>query len=191
MSVDKNKPRCSWCLKDEKYMKYHDEEWGIPVHDDKKHFEYLALEAAQAGLSWYTILIRMDGYTKAFAEWDIDEIEKFDNKKVEELLRFNGIIRNRKKIEAVINNVKPFKNIQREFGSFDKYIWSFVNDTPIINHIEKIEDYPTSTTLSDEISKDLKKRGFKFIGTTTTYAYLQAAGLVNDHMKGCWKHAQG
>ena len=156
--------RCTWCLKDEAYIKYHDEAWGIPVHDDIVHFEYLALEAAQAGLSWHTILIRMEGYRKAFSNWDIDQIENYDNDKILELLQFEGIIRNRKKIEAVIHNVKP-----------------------VINEIKTIADYASSSPLSDQISKDLKNRGFKFIGTTTTYAYMQAIGLVNDHMESCWK----
>lgn len=185
--MNDGKTRCNWCLKDEKYMRYHDEEWGIPIHDDRKHFEYLALEAAQAGLSWYTILIRMEGYAKAFSNWDIDKIEKYDEEKIEELLQFEGIIRNRKKIEAVIHNVQPFKSIQKEFGSFDNYIWEFVNGKPIVNDIRKLGDYPASTPLSDKISKDLKKRGFKFIGTTTMYAYMQAIGLVNDHMNDCWR----
>lgn len=185
--MDKTKKRCKWCMKDEQYMRYHDEKWGVPVHDDQVHFEYLALEAAQAGLSWYTILIRMKGYQKAFANWNIDEIEKFDEAKVEELLQDAGIIRNRKKIEAVIHNVKPFKAIQQEFGSFDNYIWGFVDGQSIVNSIETFKDYPASTPLSDRISKDLKKRGFKFIGTTTMYAYMQAIGLVDDHMNDCWK----
>jgi DNA-3-methyladenine glycosylase I len=179
--------RCTWCLKDEAYIKYHDEAWGIPIHDDNVHFEYLALEAAQAGLSWHTILIRMEGYRIAFSNWDIDKIENYDNDKVLELLQFEGIIRNRKKIEAVIHNVKPFKKIQKEFGSFDNYIWAYVNSKPLINEIKTVADYAASTPLSDQISKDLKNRGFKFIGTTTTYAYMQAIGLVNDHMESCWK----
>lgn len=187
MGIDLKLKRCSWCEKDELYMRYHDEEWGNPVYDDKIHFEYLALEAAQAGLSWHTILKRKEGYKTAFSNWDIDKIEKFDESKILELLQFNGIIKNRKKIEAVIHNVKPFKQIQKEFGSFNSYIWGFVNNTPIQNRLQKMEDYPASTRLSDKISKDLKKRGFKFIGTTTTYAYMQAIGLVNDHMVGCWK----
>ena len=168
-------------------MNYHDEEWGTPVHDDKIHFEFLALEAAQAGLSWYTILKRKHGYAEAFANWDIDEIEKYDEAKVEELLQFEGIIRNRKKVEAVIHNVGPFRAIQKEFGSFDAYIWKYVNGKTIVNSIEKEGDYDATTSLSDQISKDLKKRGFKFIGTTTTYAYMQAIGLVDDHMNSCWK----
>ena len=179
--------RCSWCLKDQAYMNYHDDVWGVPVHDDQVHFEYLSLEAAQAGLSWHTILLRIDGYKKALADWNLDVIERYDEEKIQELLQFEGIIRNRKKIEAVIHNVKPFKQIQREFGSFDHYIWRFVNNQPIINKIKEISDYVSSTPLSDKISKDLKSRGFKFIGTTTTYAYMQAAGLVNDHMESCWK----
>ncbi|MFT7611721.1 MAG: DNA-3-methyladenine glycosylase I [Parvicellaceae bacterium] len=185
--MDLSKNRCSWCMKDELYMAYHDHEWGTPVHDDKIHFEYLALEAAQAGLSWYTILKRKSGYTTAFVNWDIDLIEKFNESKVEELLKFEGIIRNRKKIEAVIHNVSPFKTIQKEFGSFDHYIWGFVDGKPIVNNIESLGDYPATTPLSDVISKDLKKRGFKFIGATTTYAYMQAIGLINDHMNDCWK----
>ena len=148
------------------------------------HFQYLALEAAQAGLSWHTILIRMEGYTTAFADWDIVKIEKYDEAKILELLQFKGIIRNRRKIEAVIHNVQPFKAIRAEFGSFDNYIWAFVDGKPIMNRLEKLEDYPATTALSDTISKDLKKWGFKFIGTTTIYAYMQAVGIVNDHMEG-------
>ena len=186
--MNQTKKRCEWSLKDEHYIKYHDEKWGIPVHNDKVHFEYLALEAAQAGLSWYTILIRMKGYATAFADWDIDKIEKYDEAKIQELLQFKGIIRNRRKIEAVIHNVKPFKAIQAEFGSFDDYIWAFVDGKPIITRLEKLGDYPATTPLSDTISKDLKKWGFKFIGTTTIYAYMQAVGIVNDHMEGCWRN---
>lgn len=168
-------------------MSYHDEIWGTPNHDDKVHFEFLALEAAQAGLSWYTILIRMDGYRNAFANWDIDKIEGFGEDRVEELMLDSGIIRNRKKIEAVIHNVGPFKAIQQEFGSFDNYIWGFVGGKPIVNNMASENDFKASTPLSDKISKDLKKRGFKFIGTTTTYAYMQAIGMVDDHMNDCWK----
>ena len=181
------KKRCEWCLKDEIYMKYHDESWGIPIHDDNKHFEYLALEAAQAGLSWYTILIRMEGYRKAFADWNLDEIKNFNEEDIRNLLQFKGIIRNRKKIEAVINNVKPFKEIQDEFGSFDNYIWNYVNGEPIRNIILNKADYVATSPLSDKVSLDLKKRGFKFIGSTTIYAYLQAAGIVNDHAEYCWR----
>lgn len=182
-----NRPRCHWSNKDELYMRYHDEEWGVPVHDDTVHFEFLSLESAQSGLSWYTILKRRKGYNEAFADWNLDVIEQYDAAKVDELLQFEGIVRHRKKIESVIHNVKPFKAIQQEFGSFDNYIWAFVDGKPIVNRLDNVKDYPASTPLSDKIAKDLKKRGFRFLGTTTIYAYLQAAGLVDDHMTGCWK----
>tara|TARA_B110000467_G_C18060589_1_gene336012 strand:+ start:109 stop:675 length:567 start_codon:yes stop_codon:yes gene_type:complete len=188
--MDLDITRCEWCLKDEAYMKYHDDGWGIPIHDDRQHFEYLALEAAQAGLSWYTILVRMEGYRGAFSDWDLDKIENYNEEKVLSLLQFKGIIRNRKKIEAVIHNVKPFKKIQNEFGSFDNYIWKYVNGKPIVNVINNKTDYVATSPLSDKVSCDLKKRGFKFIGTTTIYAYLQAAGIVNDHAEYCWRKQQ-
>ncbi|MBS1530778.1 MAG: DNA-3-methyladenine glycosylase I [Bacteroidetes bacterium] len=175
--------RCLWPGTDELYMKYHDEEWGKEVHDDKKLFEFLILESAQAGLSWITILRRREGYRKAFADFDVHQVAKFTEKDVERLMQDTGIIRNRAKIESAINNAQKFIEIQQEFGSFDKYMYSFMPDgKPIINQHEKA---PASTPISDAISKDMKKRGFKFFGTTIAYAHMQAVGMVNDHLPDC------
>jgi len=181
------KRRCDWCLKDDIYKKYHDEEWGIPVHDDTKLFEYLNLEGAQAGLSWYTVLIKKDNYKKAFANWNAKKIAKFSDEKIAELLLNPGIIRNRLKVNGVRTNAQIFLDIQKEFGSFDKYIWQFVNHKPIINNWKKMEECPVSTPESDAMSKELKKRGFKFVGTTICYAYMQAVGMVDDHLAYCWR----
>lgn len=184
-----NITRCPW-LDETKpdYIKYHDEEWGVPVYDDKKMFEFIILESAQAGLSWYTILKRREGYRKAFADFDVVKVSNFDDKKVEELMLDSSIIRNRAKIKAAIGNAKVFIEIQEEFGSFCNYLWAYVNNKPIKNTIKSIEDYPATTPLSDKISKDLKKRGFKFFGSTICYAHLQACGLVNDHAENCFKN---
>ncbi len=178
-----NLKRCSWPGTDELYIKYHDEEWGKVTHDDKKLFEFLILESAQAGLSWITILRRRDGYRKAFADFDVYKVAAFTDKDVERLMQDAGIIRNRLKILAAINNAKLFIEVQKELGSFDKYLYSFMPDgKPIINHSNSI---PASTPISDAISKDMKKRGFKFFGTTICYAHMQATGMVNDHIDGC------
>lgn len=177
--------RCGWCLGDELYIKYHDEEWGVPNHDDKKHFEFLVLESAQAGLSWITILKRRENYRVAYDGFDVEKVAAYDEKKVEELMSNKGIIRNRKKIEASINNAKHFLEIQKEFGSFDNYIWSFVDNKPIINDINDFSEVPAKTELSDRVSKDLKKRGFKFLGSIIMYSHLQAVGLINDHINSC------
>ena len=175
--------RCSWAGSDELYIKYHDEEWGKVTHDDKKLFEFLILESAQAGLSWITILRRRDGYRKAFADFDVHKVAAFTDKDVERLMQDTSIIRNRLKISTAISNAKLFIGIQKEFGSFDKYLYSFVPDgKPIVNHPKSI---PASTPISDAISKDMKKRGFKFFGTTICYAHMQATGMVNDHIDGC------
>jgi DNA-3-methyladenine glycosylase I len=175
--------RCSWAGTDELYIKYHDEEWGKVTHDDKKLFEFLILESAQAGLSWITILRRRDGYRKAFADFDVHKVAAFTDKDVERLMQDTGIIRNRLKILAAISNAKLFIEIQKECGSFDKYLYSFMPDgKPIVNHSNTI---PASTPISDAISKDMKKRGFKFFGTTICYAHMQATGMVNDHIDGC------
>jgi DNA-3-methyladenine glycosylase I len=175
--------RCSWSGTDELYIKYHDEEWGKVTHDDKKLFEFLILESAQAGLSWITILRRRDGYRKAFADFDVHRVAAFTDKDVERLMQDAGIIRNRLKILAAISNARLFIGIQKEFGSFDKYLYSFMPDgKPIVNHSNAI---PASTPISDSISKDMKKRGFKFFGTTICYAHMQATGMVNDHIDGC------
>ncbi|MDB5124535.1 MAG: DNA-3-methyladenine glycosylase [Mucilaginibacter sp.] len=175
--------RCHWPGTDPLYMKYHDEEWGREVHDDKKLFEFLVLESAQAGLSWITILRRREGYRKAFADFDVEKVAAFGPDDVERLLNDTGIIRNRLKIHAAISNAKLFMDVQKEFGSFDKYLYSFMpGGKPIVNHYQQA---PASTEISDAISKDMKKRGFKFFGTTICYAHMQATGMVNDHLPDC------
>lgn len=183
--------RCPW-LDTSKidYVKYHDDEWGVPVLDDNKMFEYLVLESAQAGLSWYTILKRRDGYRKAFANFDVAEVAKFTIQDEERLVLDKGIIRHKGKISATVNNAKSFIAIQKEFGSFIKYIWAFVDNKVQVNSIKTIEDYPVTSPVSDALSKDLKKRGFKFVGSTTIYAHLQASGLINDHSNDCYKKQQ-
>jgi DNA-3-methyladenine glycosylase I len=178
-----NVKRCSWPGTDPLYIKYHDEEWGKVTHDDKKLFEFLILESAQAGLSWITILRRRDGYRKAFANFDMHTVATFTNEDVERLMQDAGIIRNRLKIIAAIKNAQLFIEVQKEFGSFDKYLYSFMPDgKPIVNTSGIV---PASTPISDAISKDMKKRGFKFFGTTICYAHMQATGMVNDHIPGC------
>ncbi|WP_215191410.1 DNA-3-methyladenine glycosylase I [Exiguobacterium sp. s7] len=178
--------RCPWCGTDPMYVRHHDEEWGKPVHDDQKHFECLILESAQAGLSWITILRKRDNYREAYANFDVETVASFDETDVERLLGNPGIVRNRRKIEASINNAKRFIEIQQEFGTFDAYIWSFVDNTVINNQWAANDDIPATTELSHQISKDLKRRGFKFLGPTTVYAHLQATGLVNDHLTSCF-----
>lgn len=180
--------RCDWCGTDELYIKYHDEEWGVPVHDDNKHFEFLVLESAQAGLSWITILKKRENYKEAYDNFDPIKVAKYNEEKIEELRNNPGIVRNKRKIEASINNAQKFLEIQKEFGSFDKYIWKFVNNDPIKNEWNNISEIPANTELSSKISKDLKKRGFRFVGSTTIYSYLQAAGLINDHIKDCFRY---
>lgn len=180
--------RCPWCGNDELYMKYHDEEWGVPVHDDRKHFEFLVLESAQAGLSWLTVLRKRENYRKAYDNFNANKVSEYDELKIEELMQNAGIIRNRRKIEASINNAKRFLEIQKEFGSFDKYIWSFVDNEVVKNHWNDIKEVPATSELSDKVSKDLKNRGFKFLGSTIIYAHLQATGLINDHLVGCFKY---
>lgn len=178
--------RCGWCTGSPIYIKYHDEEWGKLITNDTKLFEFLVLESAQAGLSWFTILKRRDGYRKAFLNYDINKIAKFTEKDIESLIKNEGIIRNRAKIEATINNANRFMEIQKEFGSFSKYIFTFFKDgKPIINSLKDIHEIPVNTEISDKMSKDMKKRGFKFFGSTTCYAYLQAVGYVNDHINDC------
>lgn len=191
MSIDKNLKRCTWCegLYDD-YVKYHDQEWGVPVHDDRKHFEFLILEGAQAGLSWSTILKRREGYRKAFADFDPAIVAQYNEKKYEALLQDSSIIRNRLKIKSAINNAGKFLEVQKEFGSFDNYIWNFSGVKPVINTWEKMSDIPARTELSDRISKDLKKRGFNFVGSTIIYAHLQATGIVNDHELSCFRHKE-
>lgn len=180
-----NKERCPWTSNDELMIKYHDDEWGKPVHDDKKQFEFLVLESAQAGLSWYTILQRREAYRKAFANFDYKKVAKYDDKKVELLLQDASIIRNKAKITAAINNAKKFIAIQKEFGSFSAYIWNFVGGKPIVNKWQSLKEVPATTIESDALAKDMKKRGFQFLGSTTLYAHMQATGLVNDHLLTC------
>ncbi|AXI07944.1 DNA-3-methyladenine glycosylase I [Oceanobacillus sp. 143] len=180
--------RCEWVTTDSIYLDYHDEEWGVPLHDDHKLFEMLSLGGAQAGLSWITILKRRENYREAFDNFDPEIIMNYDEPKVEELRQNEGIIRNKLKINSVISNSKAFLNVQAEFGTFDAYIWQFVDGKPIINHWEESRQIPVSTPESERMSKDLKKRGFKFVGPTICYAFMQATGMVNDHTKGCFRH---
>ncbi len=182
--------RCDWAGDDPIYIEYHDEEWGVPVHDDRKHFEFVVLESAQAGLSWITILKRRENYREAFDNFDPEKVAKYDDKKIEELLKNKGIIRNRKKVEAAVANAKAFLKIQEEFGSFDNYIWQFVGGNTIKNSWKTLEELPAKTVESEALSKDLKKRGFKFIGPTICYSHMQAAGLVNDHLVDCFRYEE-
>ena len=178
--------RCGWAGTDELYVRYHDEEWGKPVHDDSTLFEFLILEGAQAGLSWITILRKRENYRKAFANFDPKKVAAFGDEQIIALLEDPGIVRNRLKILSSIKNAQSFLKIQEEFGSFSRYLWAFVDGKPIVNHYEHFTQAPCSTELSDRISKDLKKRGFGFVGTTIIYSYLQAVGVVDDHEDGCF-----
>lgn len=180
--------RCPWAGNDPLYQQYHDKEWGIPVHNDRKLFEMLILEGAQAGLSWITILRKREHYRKAFDHFDAKKIAQYNNRNIEALMNNEGIVRNRLKITAAIINAKSFLEVQKEFGSFDKYIWQFVGGSPIINKRVSIKDIPSSTPESDVMSKDLKKRGFKFVGATICYAFMQACGMVNDHEVRCFRY---
>jgi DNA-3-methyladenine glycosylase I len=186
----KEKVRCGWCLKTENYMEYHDKEWGLPVHDDQKHFEFLILEGAQAGLSWLTILNKREGYRKAFADFDPVKVARFTEAKCEKILLDPGIVRNRLKVYGAVNNAKRFLEVQKEFGSFDKYIWGFVNGKPIINKWNSLGQIAPTTKESDALSKDLIKRGFKFVGSTVIYSHMQACGLVNDHLTDCFRYKE-
>jgi len=179
------KKRCEWA-KDEPNITYHDKEWGRPQHNDQKLFEFLILEGAQAGLSWATILKRRDGYRQAFSDFDVLRVSKYTQKRVEKLLKDKSIIRNRLKINSAINNAKQFLKVQEEFGSFDYYLWGFVNHKPIKNKFKKLSDLPASTKISENLSHDLKKRGFNFVGPTICYALMQAIGMVNDHTSKCF-----
>jgi DNA-3-methyladenine glycosylase I len=182
-----HKTRCSWCEKDDLYRKYHDEEWGAPVFDDHKLFEYLLLETFQAGVSWHLILKKRENFRKAFLDFDYVQIAHFGDYEVQELMKDAGIIRNTLKIKSAISNAQAFIKVQEEFGTFSQYIWGFINHEPIINHYNELSEVPAFTPLSEKICKDLKKRGFKFIGPTTMYAHMQATGMVNDHFLSCWK----
>jgi len=179
--------RCPWAGKDPLYIKYHDDEWGVPVYDDGILFEFIILETFQAGLSWITILKKRENFRLAFDGFNYKKIAQYTSSKIEELLQNSGIIRNKLKIHAAISNANAFIKIQEEFGSFSDYIWGFVDHKPIINHFDSLDEVPATTALSDKISKDLKKRGFKFTGSTVVYAYLQSCGLVNDHLVSCFR----
>lgn len=186
MELEKN--RCSWCGSDPLYMKYHDEEWGVPVKDDQTMFEFLILETFQAGLSWITILRKRENFRKAFDNFDYKKIANYEQSKIDSILQDEGIIRNKLKIKSAVTNAQAFMKIQNEFGSFSEYIWSFVIGLPIKNNWKHHQDVPATTEISDALSKDLKKRGFKFVGSTVMYAHMQATGLVNDHIEGCFRY---
>jgi len=182
------KLRCGWCGADPLYVRYHDTEWGVPVHDDRKHFEFLILEGAQAGLSWITILRKRENYRKAFANFNAARVARFTARDVRRLLKNDGIVRNRLKIAAAIGNARAFLAVQKEFGSFDKYVWRFVGGRPRVNRRRSLKDIPARTKESDALSKDLKARGFRFVGSTIIYAHMQAVGMVNDHLVSCFRH---
>jgi len=185
--MEKEITRCGWCNSSELYQKYHDEEWGVPVYDDLKLFEFLLLETFQAGLSWITILNKRENFRKAFDDFDYQIIANYSEDKIHELLLDPGIIRNKLKVNSAVSNAQAFIKVQEEFGSFSKYIWGFVDGKPIDNQRKSLKEVQATTPLSDTISKDLKKRGFKFVGSTVVYAHMQATGMVNDHVADCWK----
>lgn len=182
------KTRCRWCNNDPLYIAYHDSEWGNPIYDDNLLFEFLILEGMQAGLSWITILKKRDAFRAAFSNFNASKIAKYDQHKIEQLLMNEGIIRNKLKIQSAITNAKLFLHVQKEWGSFANYIWQFVDNHPLINHWQDKREVPASTNISDAMSKDLKKRGFKFVGSTICYAFMQAVGMVNDHTTDCFRH---
>lgn len=181
------KKRCGWCEKDDLYRNYHDNEWGNPIYDDESIFEFLVLETFQAGLSWYTILAKRENFRKAFDNFDYKKVAAYDDAKMEALKEDAGIIRNGLKIKATVTNAQAFMKVQEEFGSFSKYIWGFVGGKPIDNKPKTLKNVPATSEISDKLSKDLKKRGFKFVGSTVVYAHMQATGMVNDHVEDCWK----
>lgn len=183
--------RCPWSYAgmSDAYLRYHDQEWGLPVHDDRRQFEFLILEGAQAGLSWSTILNKREGYRQAFADFDFERVAGYTEGDVSRLLQFPGIVRNRLKIESAINNARRVRELQDRLGSFDDYLWSFVDGQPVVNHWTEMGEVPATSTLSDALSKDLKKRGFTFVGSTIVYAHMQAVGMVNDHLVRCFRHA--
>ena len=190
MKEKKVKSRCEWGTVSQLYIDYHDNEWGVPVHDDRMLFEFLVLEGAQAGLSWETVLKKRENYRKAFSDFDPVKVSRYGDKKIETLLGNKGIIRNRLKIASAINNAKRFLEVQKEFGTFDAYIWQFVNGKPITNRFKSVQELPATTKESDAMSKDLKKRGFKFVGPTICYAHMQATGMVNDHVVDCFRYKE-
>ena len=184
------KQRCPWPSDDKLMIKYHDEEWGVPVHNDRKIFEFLILEGFQAGLSWRTILNKRENFRKAFDNFDFNKVAKYDRRKINSLLKNEGIVRNKLKTEAAIQNATAFLQVRKEFGTFDKYIWGFVNGKPIQNKFKSLKELPARTELSDKISDDLRKRGFKFVGSTIVYAHMQATGMVNDHTVSCYRYPE-
>jgi DNA-3-methyladenine glycosylase I len=184
------RPRCDWCGHDPLYVSYHDEEWGVPVHNDRALFEFLVLEGAQAGLSWLTILRRREQYRRAFAGFDPARVARFDRHTIEALLRDPGIVRNRAKVEAAVGNARAFLEVQEEFGSFAAFQWRFVDGRPIVNRWQTQPEVPTTTSVSETFSKELRARGFRFVGPTIVYAHMQAVGMVNDHLIGCFRHAE-
>lgn len=187
----KEKCRCDWVVPaDPEYLAYHDQEWGVPVHEDRKQFEFLILEGAQAGLSWWTILRKREGYRQAFADFDPVKVARFTEKRIEKLLENPGIVRNRLKVRSAVTNAQLFLAVQEEFGSFDEYLWQFVGGKPIQNKWRQMKDVPVTTDESDALSKDLKKRGFKFVGSTIMYAHMQAVGMVNDHTVDCFRYKE-
>jgi len=191
MTAKKSIARCAWSEGiDPVYQRYHDEEWGVPVRNERVHFEFLVLEGAQAGLSWWTILRKREGYKRAFADFDAAKVARFTQRTVEKLMQDASIVRNRQKIEAAIANARGFLAIQKEFGTFDRYVWEFVGGKPIVNRWRKQSDVPPTSKESDALSKDLKSRGFKFVGSTIIYAHMQATGLVNDHLVSCFRYAE-
>ena len=182
--------RCPWAGSEQIYIDYHDKEWGIPLHDDQRLFEMLILEGMQAGLSWITVLKKREAFRKAFDNFDPEKVAEYDDKKLAELMENPALIRNRAKISAAVTNARAFLAVQEEFGSFDKFIWSYVDNTPIVNAPVNMSDVPANTPLSDKINKDLKKRGFKFVGTTIVYSFMQAVGMVDDHLTDCFCHTK-
>jgi DNA-3-methyladenine glycosylase I len=187
MTTSDDRPRCTWSLHSDLYRQYHDEEWGVPLHDDRRLFEMLVLEGAQAGISWIIVLKKRQRYQEVFDNFDAEQIARYDDAKIATLLEDPGIIRNRLKVQAAVTNARAFLTVCEEFGSFDRYIWQFVDGKPIVNQWQTMSQLPAKTTVSDAMSKDLKKRGFKFIGSTICYAYMQAVGMVNDHTVDCWR----
>jgi DNA-3-methyladenine glycosylase I len=184
------KNRCGWCGVDPLYVRYHDREWGVPVRNDKKLFEFLVLEGAQAGLSWITILRKRDAYRRAFDEFDPERVARFDAQRVRKLLGDPGIVRNKLKVESAVKNARAFLAVQEEFGSFSKYQWQFVEGEPIVGRFRTLKEIPPRTSISDAFSKDMKRRGFSFVGSTILYAHMQAVGMVNDHLVACFRHAE-
>ena len=188
--MQQSKSRCSWCGNDALYIRYHDKEWGVPVHSDKRLFEFLILEGAQAGLSWITVLKKRDNYRRELDRFDFNRVAAYDDNKIQQLLQNPGLIRNRLKMQAAVRNARAYLEVRKEFGTFNRYIWQFTDGKPMQNNWKKLEDIPAKTSISDQMSKDLKQRGFTFVGSTICYAFMQATGMVNDHVTGCFRHKE-